>query len=66
MPYKSFVFRIYPNQMQKVFFEKTFGCARLVYNIFLSRRIDCYLKENRRMTYTQYHIHLTKVLMSDN
>ena len=53
VPYKSFVFRIYPNQMQKVFFEKTFGCARLVYNIFLTRRIDCYLKENRRMTYTQ-------------
>lgn len=61
MPYKSFVFRIYPNQMQKVFFENTFGCSRFVYNTFLSKRIECYKEENRVLTYSQCAKELTEM-----
>ena len=32
--YKSFKFRIYPNESQKVLLAKTFGCVRLVYKNF--------------------------------
>lgn len=61
MPYKSFVFRIYPNQMQKAFFENTFGCSRFVYNTFLSKRIECYREENRVLTYSQCAKELTEM-----
>ena len=39
---KAYKFRIYPNKEQKIFFAKTFGCARLVYNLMLADRIKAY------------------------
>lgn len=39
---KAYKFRIYPNEKQKIFFAKTFGCSRLVYNLMLSDRIKAY------------------------
>ena len=33
--YKSFKYRIYPNEEQKILLEKHFGCTRFVYNYFL-------------------------------
>ena len=38
---KSYRFRIYPNEKQRVLIAKTFGCTRFVYNYFLN---EC--KEN--------------------
>lgn len=32
---KAYKFRIYPSDEQKIFFSKTFGCVRLVYNLML-------------------------------
>lgn len=35
--YKAYKFRIYPNEEQKIFINKTFGCSRYVYNYYLSK-----------------------------
>lgn len=39
---KAYKFRIYPSDEQKIFFSKTFGCVRLVYNHMLNDRIKAY------------------------
>ena len=33
--YKSFKYRLYPDEEQKILLEKHFGCTRFVYNYFL-------------------------------
>ena len=38
----SYKFRIYPNIEQQTLIQKTFGCARFVYNHFLAKRISEY------------------------
>ena len=35
--YKTYMFRLYPNDNQKVLIHKTFGCVRFVYNHFLNQ-----------------------------
>ena len=35
---KSYKFRIYPTLEQVIFFSKTFGCVRKVYNLMLDDR----------------------------
>ena len=39
---KAYKYRIYPNNEQKVFFAKTFGCVRFIYNRMLADRIQNY------------------------
>ena len=39
---KAYKFRIYPSEEEKIFFSKTFGCVRLVYNLMLNDRIKAY------------------------
>lgn len=39
---KAFKFRLYPTYEQEVFFNKTFGCCRFVYNKMLSERKESY------------------------
>lgn len=43
---KAYKYRIYPNDEQKLYFAKTFGCARFVYNQMLADRIKSY-EENK-------------------
>jgi putative transposase len=38
----TYKFRLYPNKTQEVLLSKHFGCARFIYNHFLSKRIDHY------------------------
>ncbi len=38
MMYKSYQFRLYPNDKQIIMIQKTFGCTRLVYNYYLEKR----------------------------
>jgi putative transposase len=40
--YKAFKFRLYPTKEQKVFFEKSSGCSRFVYNKLLETSIAEY------------------------
>lgn len=44
---KSYRFRIYPNEKQRMLIAKTFGCARFVYNYYLDKKIKLY-KENKQ------------------
>ena len=39
---KAYKFRLYPNLEQRVFFEKTFGCSRFIWNQMLADRIAHY------------------------
>ena len=39
---KTYKYRIYPNEEQKIFFAKTFGCCRFIYNKMLNDRIEIY------------------------
>ena len=46
---KAYKFRLKPNKEQQVLLNKTFGCARFVYNKMLAERKDLYdkLKDNK-------------------
>ena len=39
---KAYKFRIYPTEEQEIFFAKTFGCVRKVYNLMLDDRMKAY------------------------
>ena len=39
---RAIKYRLYPTEDQKVFFAKTFGCVRKVYNLMLSDKINSY------------------------
>lgn len=43
-------YRIYPNKRQEELIQKTFGCARFVYNYYLNKRKEMY--ENDKITFT--------------
>ena len=34
---KGYIFRLYPNEEQKILIEKSFGCYRYIYNYFLDK-----------------------------
>lgn len=54
--YKSFKFRIYPNEEQKQRICKTFGCVRFVYNQMLTDKLEGYYRTGRpaHVTPAQY------------
>lgn len=58
--HKSYRFRIYPTLEQIIFFSKTFGCVRKVYNLMLEDRIRNYEKykatgiKTKDPTYAKY------------
>ncbi len=55
----SYKFRIYPNTEQQMLIQKTFGCARFVYNHFLSQRISEYKATGKSSTRFQQDKSLT-------
>ena len=55
----SYKFRIYPNIEQQTFIQKTFGCARFVYNHFLAQRIAEYKTTGKSPTRFQQNKALT-------
>ncbi|KFM95150.1 transposase [Bacillus clarus] len=46
---KAYKYRIYPNEEQRIFFAKTFGCVRFVYNKMLADRINSYQESQKSM-----------------
>ena len=54
--HKAYKFRLYPNLEQKIFFEKTFGCSRFIWNQMLADRIAYYEETGKtlRNTPAQY------------
>lgn len=57
---KAYKYKLKPNENQKIFFEKSFGCTRFVYNWALSKRIEAYQQEKKRLSY----VDLCKLLTS--
>ena len=55
----SYKFRIYPNTEQQTLIQKTFGCARFVYNHFLAQRIAEYKTTGKSSTRFQQDKALT-------
>ncbi len=47
---KAYKYRIYPNQEQKLYLSKTFGCTRFIYNQMLANRIDIYETHKDNLT----------------
>lgn len=45
-------YRMYPNQEQKIYFAKTFGCVRFIYNKMLSDKIEYYKETKQRLNNT--------------
>jgi len=43
---KAYKYRLYPNKEQEIYFSKTFGCTRFIYNKMLADRIKTY-EENK-------------------
>lgn len=48
--FKSYKYRLYPNKQQEELIQKTFGCARFVYNQCLAYKIDKYKNESISMS----------------
>ena len=48
---KSFKVRIYPNEEQKVLIDKTFGCARYIYNFMLNLKQKWYKYHNISLSF---------------
>ena len=44
---KAYKYRIYPTNAQMVFFSKTFGCCRFVWNKMLEEKLQAYKKKER-------------------
>ena len=58
---KSFKVRIYPNEEQKVLIDKTFGCARYIYNFFLNLKQRLYEYRNISLSYNNMSKVLTEL-----
>ena len=47
---KGYKFRLYPNKEQALLINKTLGCARLVYNYYLDKKINLYKDNNTSLS----------------
>ena len=50
---KAYRYRIYPNEEQKNFISRTFGCCRFVYNYYLDKRVLEYQENGVTLTYQE-------------
>lgn len=58
---KAYKFRIYPTHEQATLINKTIGCARFVFNHFLSLWKDTYKETGKGLTYGSCSAELTKL-----
>lgn len=48
----AYKYRLYPNKEQEIYFAKTFGCVRFIYNRMLSDKIDYYKNTKQKLNNT--------------
>jgi len=48
----AYNYRIYPHKEQQIYFSKTFGCVRFIYNRMLSDKIDYYNETKQKLNNT--------------
>lgn len=58
---KAYKYKLNPNDTQRIFFEKSFGCTRFVYNWALNMRIEAYQKDKTRLSWVDICKMLTKL-----
>lgn len=58
---KAYKFRLYPNQEQKQFLARCFGCSRFVYNHFLRLTTDVYADCKKTLKYKEWAKLLTSL-----
>lgn len=58
---KAYKYRLNPNEEQRIFFEKSFGCARYVYNWGLNLRNEAYQKDGTRIGWVDICKRLTEL-----
>lgn len=63
--YKAYKVRIYPTKDQRELIDKSFGCARFVYNYFLERAVSRYSDDKKPFSRFEANKHLTS-LKKDN
>ena len=51
---KAYKYRIYPNKEQEIYFSKTFGCVRFIYNKMLADRIKSYEESKEKSEKIKY------------
>lgn len=61
MAEKAYKYRIYPNKEQQELIQKTFGCARFVYNYFLDKRKTEYEQNKKSLSYNDTSKMLTQL-----
>ncbi|MDN3398706.1 IS200/IS605 family element RNA-guided endonuclease TnpB [Psychrobacter sp. APC 3426] len=52
---KAYKVRLYPNEEQQIFFAKSFGCTRFIWNRMLSDKIDHYNEHKTELKNTPAH-----------
>lgn len=63
---KAYKYRLRPNNEQRVFFEKSFGCTRYVYNWALSKRVEAYQQGKERLSCVDLCKMLTNLKKEEN
>src|SRR5574344_1160027 len=48
----AYKYRLYPNKEQEIYFAKTFGCVRFIYNRMLSDKINHYKETRQKLNNT--------------
>ncbi|MCK9416037.1 IS200/IS605 family element RNA-guided endonuclease TnpB [Candidatus Dojkabacteria bacterium] len=64
--FKSFKFRIYPNNEQEVLLAKHFGACRFVFNHYLNKRKETYLEDKKSLNYYDNANDLTQLKKNDD
>ena len=63
---RGYKFQVLPTEEQKVFFAKSFGCSRFVFNRFLNARKEYYLKNGKGIGYNDTAKLLTELKEQKN
>lgn len=58
---KAYKYRLNPNEEQRIFFEKSFGCVRYVYNWGLNLRNEAYQKDGTRIGWVEICKQMTEL-----
>lgn len=58
---KAYKYRLYPNKEQEILINKTIGCARFIFNHYLSKKIELYKENKKTLTCNQCDKDLTQL-----
>lgn len=58
---RAYKFRLYPNAAQQILMQKTFGCARFVYNHYLAMRIERHKIDGSTFSYNDCSADMTQL-----